>query len=147
MSTKLGDLFQDYEAYHRSRGNKICHYVGIPLIVFTLVGLLREVGWGGLDLALLAGGGVCLYYLSLSLRLAAGMAVFLAFSYVAGPQIPMGLHVAGLFLGWAFQFIGHYVYEKRSPAFYKNLLHLLVGPLWVLARGIPLSRKRSAIPV
>ena len=39
-------------------------------------------------------------------------------------------------LGWVFQFVGHYVYEKKSPAFARNLVHLLVGPLWILARVI-----------
>ena len=38
-------------------------------------------------------------------------------------------------VGWIFQFVGHYVYEKRSPAFYRNLAHLLVGPLWILAKA------------
>jgi uncharacterized membrane protein YGL010W len=28
-----------------------------------------------------------------------------------------------------FRAIGHAVYEKNRPAFFKNLLHLLVGPL------------------
>ena len=42
----------------------------------------------------------------------------------------------GLFVfGWVLQFVGHYVYEKRSPAFMKNLTHLLVGPLWILAKA------------
>ena len=40
---------------------------------------------------------------------------------------------AALFVvGWIFQFVGHSVYEKRSPAFLTNALHLLVGPLWIL---------------
>ena len=34
--------------------------------------------------------------------------------------------------GWVLQFIGHGVYEKRSPAFVRNLVHLLIGPLWIL---------------
>jgi uncharacterized membrane protein YGL010W len=43
----------------------------------------------------------------------------------------------GLFvLGWVFQFVGHYVYEKKSPAFARNLVHLLVGPLWIAARAV-----------
>jgi uncharacterized membrane protein YGL010W len=46
------------------------------------------------------------------------------------------------FGGWAVQFIGHAVYEKRSPAFLKNLLHLLVGPAWLVERA--LARLRPA---
>src|SRR6266446_1416545 len=49
----------------------------------------------------------------------------------------------GLFIvGWAFQFLGH-VIEGNQPAFFKNPLYLLVGPLWLLrrvARAIGLVR-------
>jgi uncharacterized membrane protein YGL010W len=27
------------------------------------------------------------------------------------------------------------VYEKKSPAFFRNVAHLLVGPLWILAKA------------
>ncbi|MCP5464827.1 MAG: DUF962 domain-containing protein [Deltaproteobacteria bacterium] len=36
----------------------------------------------------------------------------------------------GLFiLGWVLQFIGH-AFEGKPPAFFKNPIHLLVGPVW-----------------
>ena len=47
------------------------------------------------------------------------------------PMVALGLFVGA----WVLQFIGHYVYEHRSPAFFRNLTHLLVGPLWVLAKA------------
>ncbi len=40
MASRLAVVFEDYEAYHRTPGNKLCHYVGIPLVACTLVGLL-----------------------------------------------------------------------------------------------------------
>ena len=41
----------------------------------------------------------------------------------------------GLFvLGWVFQFIGHAI-EGNQPAFFKNPVYLLVGPLWLLRRA------------
>ena len=30
----------------------------------------------------------------------------------------------------------HYVYEKNSPAFFKNFAHLAVGQLWILAKAV-----------
>ena len=39
---------------------------------------------------------------------------------------------AAFILGWVFQFIGHAVYEGKSPAFAKNAIHVLVGPMWIL---------------
>lgn len=47
----------------------------------------------------------------------------------------------GLFVaGWVVQFIGHHVYERKSPAFYRNLTHLLVGPLWILTKATGRAR-------
>jgi uncharacterized membrane protein YGL010W len=41
---------------------------------------------------------------------------------------------AGLFVGgWAFQLVGHYVFEKHNPSFLNDPFYLLVGPLWVAA--------------
>ncbi|HET6976519.1 MAG TPA: DUF962 domain-containing protein [Pyrinomonadaceae bacterium] len=37
-------------------------------------------------------------------------------------------------VGWILQFIGHAI-EGNQPAFFKNPVYLLVGPLWVLRRA------------
>lgn len=42
----------------------------------------------------------------------------------------VGLTMFGV--GWVFQFIGHYVFEKNKPAFFYDPFYLLIGPLWVL---------------
>jgi uncharacterized membrane protein YGL010W len=36
--------------------------------------------------------------------------------------------------GWILQGIGHYVYEKNSPAFLKNFIHIFIGPIWIFAK-------------
>jgi len=64
------------------------------------------------------------------------MLVVFAVLNVAGRPIPLAWGAALFVLGWALQFLGHSIYEKRSPAFYKNLLHLLVGPLWITAKAV-----------
>jgi len=49
----------------------------------------------------------------------------------------------GLFIvGWAFQFLGHII-EGNQPAFFRNPIYLLVGPLWMFRRlGAAFGRKR-----
>ena len=43
----------------------------------------------------------------------------------------------GLFVfGWILQGVGHWVYEKNSPAFFRNFVHLAVGQLWILAKAV-----------
>lgn len=37
-------------------------------------------------------------------------------------------------VGWILQFLGHII-EGNQPAFFRNPLYLLVGPLWLLRRA------------
>ena len=39
-------------------------------------------------------------------------------------------------LGWVFQLWGHYVYEKKSPAFLNSLEHIFIGPMWIFSWSI-----------
>ncbi len=42
----------------------------------------------------------------------------------------------GLFAaGWALQFLGHAI-EGNSPAFFRNPVYLVVGPLWLARRAL-----------
>ena len=121
-------------------GNKACHYVGIPLIVLTLFSLLGAVplfavGSYTVTLAEVLLVLATVYYLTLDRTLAVLMFVASAALLVLGRTLPLGVALGLFVLGWVFQFVGHYVYEKRSPAFYRNLAHLLVGPLWILAKA------------
>ncbi len=139
MRPALQAHFSDYASFHRTPGNQACHFVGIPLIVLSLFALLARLPLfelGGFtvtaaELVLLASTA---YYLTLDVALALimlGTSIVLA---AAGRLMPLSAAVSLFVLGWVFQFVGHYVYEKKSPAFYRNLAHLLVGPLWILAK-------------
>jgi uncharacterized membrane protein YGL010W len=140
MSPVLKAHFADYGAFHGTPGNKVCHYVGIPLIMVSLFAMLSAVplfpvAGFTVTMAEVLLLGATAYYLSLDGVLAALMLAVSAGMILVGRRIPMSLAVALFVLGWVFQFVGHYVYEKRSPAFYRNLAHLLVGPLWILAKA------------
>ena len=140
MSPALKAHFTDYAAFHQTKGNQACHYVGIPLIVMTLFALLAavpiaELGSLRLTLAEVLLVLVTVYYFTLDATLGLMMLGTTALCDAAGHQLAP-LPAAGLFiLGWVIQYIGHYVYEGRSPAFYRNAAHLLVGPLWILAKA------------
>ena len=134
-------LFADYAAYHRTSGNKVFHRLGIPMIMLTLIGMLVRVPLveGG-DAAMLLIALTTIYYLVIEWRLALAMLAVSILFYFAGAAMPMWLNVAIFVLGWIFQFIGHSVYEKRQPAFFRNFVHLLVGPLWILNDLIPVVK-------
>ena len=38
-------------------------------------------------------------------------------------------------VGWTCQFLGHAI-EGNQPAFFKNPLYVVIGPLWLLRRGL-----------
>jgi uncharacterized membrane protein YGL010W len=44
------------------------------------------------------------------------------------------LALALFIAGWILQFVGHAI-EGNQPAFFKNPVYLLVGPLWLLRRA------------
>ena len=141
MSPALRTHFADYAAFHGTTGNKACHYVGIPLIVLSLLSLLARVplfavGGYAVTLAEVTIVAVTAYYLTLDALLAAVMLVASVALLVVGRPLPPVAAAVLFVLGWILQFVGHYVYEKRSPAFFRNLAHLLVGPLWIVAKAV-----------
>jgi uncharacterized membrane protein YGL010W len=141
----ITDLFADYASYHRTRGNKWFHRFGIPLIMLSLLGLLSRVtltmlGSLRVDLAMVVIIAAEAYYLAAEWRLGLAMlAVLIAFDFL-GAAIPFWVDVALFAVGWILQFIGHIAFEKRQPAFLKNVLHLLVGPLWILNDLVPVVK-------
>ena len=139
MTPVLQAHFSDYSAFHRTPGNQACHYVGIPLIVLSLFALLArvplfEAGGFTFTLAEVVLVAATIYYLTLDAALAVMMLAASAILAAAGRMLPISAAVVLFVLGWVFQFVGHYVYEKKSPAFFRNFAHLLVGPLWILAK-------------
>ncbi|HVT02431.1 MAG TPA: Mpo1-like protein [Thermoanaerobaculia bacterium] len=134
---KIEGLFADYASHHQTAGNKICHRIGIPLIVFSLFGLLQKgtlltSGRGHLDGTMLLIAASTIYYLTLEVRLAVMMLIASVAMYEIALHVPWPVHLALFVIGWILQFIGHGTFEKRRPAFLRNFVHLLIGPLWIL---------------
>ena len=122
----LEDQMSFYAAYHQDARNKATHFVGVPLIVFSLMiplGWLRiDAGGFTLTAALAVTSVLLLYYLALDIALGLAMAVvFGVMLWGADPlsQAALGASLAWfaiLFVGgWALQLWGH-VYEGRKPA-------------------------------
>jgi uncharacterized membrane protein YGL010W len=50
----------------------------------------------------------------------------------------------GMFLGgWVLQFVGH-VFEGTAPAFFKNPIYLLVGPIWWVKKLFVRDRSKTS---
>jgi uncharacterized membrane protein YGL010W len=131
--SRIDALLEDYGSYHRTRGNLVCHAFGITLILYGTIAVLLLVPLGARWTAAEAAIAFSfLFYLSLSAPLALTMLVeTVALDAAARAIGDWRVGVAAFVVGWIFQGIGHARYEKKSPAFLKNLVHLMVGPIFL----------------
>lgn len=148
---KLDQLFVIYSDSHQHPLNRKIHYVCVPAIFFSLLGLLYLIPAYKLftpfvDISIakhvnVATGLIIFatgYYFTLSMRLALSMFVLLVFALAAihvlelVSPMPLWLLMSSVFaIAWIGQFIGHY-YEGKKPSFLDDLRFLLVGPAWTL---------------
>ena len=141
MTKALSRHFADYAVFHRTTGNKACHAFGIPIIVVAsgavLAGVpLSPIGEFTVTLAELLIAVFVGYYLTLDWALAGLMLAGYAMLDAAGRFIPPWPALGLFVFGWVLQGVGHWVYEKNSPAFFRNFVHLAVGQLWILAKAV-----------
>lgn len=145
-----------YAAYHRDHRNIATHFVGVPLIVFSIVLALATVaipaGSLAITLAAVVSIAASAYYLKLDLALGITMALVLfamcAMASEMTARLGIGASLAwalGIFVvGWAIQFLGHR-YEGVKPAFYDDVKQLLIGPLFVCAEAYFLLGARKEL--
>lgn len=136
----------EYGESHQNAANKALHWICVPVIVVSLVGLLWSLpvpqafraispllNWGTIVLA----AGV-LYYFMMSWPLALGMALFvgavtLSILWLQLLPWPLWAVCLALFVvAWIGQFIGHH-YEGKRPSFFRDMQFLMIGPLWLLS--------------
>ena len=136
----------EYGAGHRHPVNKTLHWICVPLIVLSVIGLISCIpvpGFFGevspwLTWATLGAIGAVLFYFSLSVPLALGsiiafVVLFAALHALGQLPFPLWQSCAAIFvLAWIGQFIGHAI-EGKQPSFFQDLVFLLIGPLWLLA--------------
>ena len=145
-ASKKQRMIAHYEEYHRDATNRRLHFICVPLIALSLIGMLWCIkiplnqaaeysitpNVGGIFIA-----GVLIYYLRLSLISFLGMLVFalvgciLCISVDASPLSLFYLSLGVFVVAWLGQFIGHKI-EGRRPAFIEDLEFLLVSPAWLI---------------
>mgnify|MGYP006345347711 FL=1 len=146
---KIDQLLSEYGESHQNPTNKTIHWICVPLIFLSVVGLIASIpsgavqsmlgqdnpyaNWAAVVLIL-----VLVYYVSLSIPLSFGMMLFGALclvvvNYIARLEIAP-LWVVSLvifFVAWVGQFYGHKV-EGKKPSFFKDVQFLLIGPAWLM---------------
>ena len=136
----------EYGESHQDPVNKRIHWVCVPAIVLSVIGLLWSLpvpdAFGAIspamNWAVLFTMAAVVYYFILSVPLGIGAAAGLALLLLATAALdrlaaPLwALSLAIFVVAWIGQFIGHHV-EGKKPSFFKDLQFLMIGPLWLLA--------------
>jgi uncharacterized membrane protein YGL010W len=130
---RVDELLAHYGESHRHPANERIHFVAIPLITLSLLGLLAAVH-PALAYAFVAASLV--YYARLSTVFLLSMTVLsaagLALVHLMGAWV-LPLSLAIFVAAWIAQFVGHKL-EGKKPSFFEDLQYLWVGPLFVLSK-------------
>jgi uncharacterized membrane protein YGL010W len=142
LKPRLVALFGDYAQSHQNEVNLRLHKLAIPLIVFQIIAMLDWVPLthpagtaARVTVAHVAYVGVIIWYLTLDVPLGLGMAVLFGLCFPLARVTPWPIVLAVGAAAWGIQLWGHVVWEKRQPAFMRNILHALVGPLFFVAKA------------
>lgn len=135
----------EYGESHQNVTNKTIHWICVPAIFFSIVGLLFSIKLGvmltpalELNVAIIVLLLVVLYYVRLSPSLAVGMLLFSLACLAIAQQIEssgakLWLVCTIVFvLAWIGQFFGHKV-EGKKPSFLKDIQFLMIGPAWLMS--------------
>lgn len=138
---KLEGYLERYGEHHRNPVNKAIHWIAVPLIMFSLLGLVWMIpfapittflNWASFLIAF-----SLYYYWTLSKQMAVAMLIIIGIMSYFIVQIELSaarpaLVFAMIFvIAWIFQFIGHKI-EGKKPSFLEDVKFLLIGPLWLL---------------
>lgn len=135
----LQTWFDQYGESHRNPVNKTIHWICVPVIFFTIIGMLScipfHIGLFHAGTVALAAG--LLFYLRLSWRMFIGMLLFSILILAGVYEVnllftqPVCLDLIVFGLAWVGQFIGHGI-EGKKPSFLHDLQFLLIGPAWLM---------------
>lgn len=144
-------LFDKYGESHQNGTNELIHWICVPLIVFSLLGLVWCIPFPHLEFLGKYNGFVnwasfliafsIFYYYKLSAVLSYMMLILvfvMSFFIVSlekwqlngGPAV-WQVCATIFVLSWIGQFIGHKI-EGKKPSFLEDVKFLLIGPIWLL---------------
>ncbi len=148
MNTSIEQWLDMYGESHQNKTNKLIHWFCVPVITFTLLGLLSllsytfminnqeitiNLAWALITVAIL-------FYFKLSYSLTIGMLLFSGLCLWLINQLSSMLlfsdllkfYIIAFIIAWIGQFIGHKI-EGKKPSFFEDIQFLLIGPAWLLS--------------
>ena len=142
--------FDEYALSHQNKTNQLIHYICVPLIFFSIVGLFMSIPSKGIENLVRMNNPILenwaaiilfvllFFYLKLSFSTFLKMLLFslicLLGNYYLSDFIPLLYASLVIFVvAWIGQFYGHKL-EGKKPSFFKDLQFLLIGPAWVFEK-------------
>jgi uncharacterized membrane protein YGL010W len=146
----IDNWYAEYAESHQNSLNQKIHFLCVPLIYFSIVGLFMSIpnqvlteltrnndlllnNWALIALIL-----PMIFYLRLSFQVFVRMLLFslmcIIGNYLLSEQLPLlWTSIIVFVFAWIGQFYGHHV-EGKKPSFLKDLQFLLIGPAWVFEK-------------
>jgi len=148
----MNNIQQWLDAYgvsHQNKINKMIHWICVPLIMFSLLGILSLVkftipffsSYYCINIAHILILFSIFFYFRLSVTITFGMIIYSIlnlyiihqFELLYTSQSTLTMIYISIFIGaWIGQFIGHKI-EGEKPSFFEDLQFLLIGPAWLLS--------------
>lgn len=126
----ITEWFDEYSESHQNPTNKQIHWLCVPAILFSIIGIIAHFSTLLTALLLVL---TLVFYARLDLVLAVAMAALLIVMAWLIYTLPVGVgfYIAIFVIAWVGQFYGHKV-EGKKPSFFKDLQFLLIGPVWCM---------------
>ena len=139
--------FSEYAVSHQNQTNQKIHYICVPLIFWSIVGLLVSIPSESLGIENpylgnwaipVLGLAMIFYFLNLKLKNSILMLVFALLCIASAVWVSQyvslwKLSLAVFVIAWIGQFYGHKL-EGAKPSFLEDLQFLLIGPAWVFEK-------------
>ncbi|MFT5959195.1 MAG: YGL010W-like membrane protein [Polaribacter sp.] len=142
--------FDEYAVSHQNETNQLVHYICVPVIFFSVIGLLMSIPTAFLEStfglynplvenwAAIIGVLISFFYLRLGfwyfIEMLFVMLLCIIGNFWLGNNMNLLYASITIFvIGWIGQFWGHKI-EGKKPSFAKDLQFLLIGPLWVIQK-------------
>ena len=148
MKKSIQTWLDEYSESHQNSLNKKIHWICVPSIMLSLLGLwwsipssylLPMIEGFQINWAILITLIILLYYIRLSFMMGIGMlligSILLYLIYLIELKVNLALWKISLIIfviAWIGQFIGHEI-EGKKPSFLQDIQFLLIGPAWLLS--------------
>lgn len=144
------EWFDEYAISHQNETNQLVHYICVPVIFFSVIGLLMSIPTTFLERtfglynplvenwAAVVGIIISFFYLRLDFWYFIEMLFVMLLCIIGNYWLSNNTNllyasITIFVLGWIGQFWGHKI-EGIKPSFVKDLQFLLIGPLWVIQK-------------